>query len=595
MSRKNIMPRCAISKSPAGTLQKQPTYDQWKPQMPQWLKNAETAIEQGLKEEAAEILNSQKIEEIVKQKAGSERHFILYGMAQMLDGLGQYQKAEELYNELLKTHPSAALYNKLASICEKTGRVFESVRYLAAAMQADPDSPAIWCNLGNTLFHVGETQKAIELVRKAAEAQPYDAPRHSNFLYRLHTLPKLDQQELFNEHRKWSLRHAPVHLAKTTHNNIPDPNRKLRIGYISPDFYAHAVGVFFEPLLESHNRTEVEVYGYGNVVSPDGVTEQFKSKFDHYRNILEIDDKNTAAMVEQDRIDILIDLAGHTGDNRLRVLAYNPAPIQATYLGYFETTGMEQIDYFLTDEKISPPQSQQFHTEKLFPVSRCCLCYRPLNTAVPVSPLPVAEKGYITFGMLGNAAKMNPFLVSLWTKILKNNENSRMLLMFKGCQNKEIADRYYQMFEQAGISRDRVDFSGRKNLAEYLTAYQDVDIVLDTFPYNGGTTTCDALWMGVPVISLVGEHHFSRVGLSILSCTGLEFFAASTPDEYVAKACALAAKPDALAKIRASMRARIADSSLCNTKLFAQDIDLAYRKMWHQWCRSRSEAAVLIK
>jgi predicted O-linked N-acetylglucosamine transferase (SPINDLY family) len=163
-----------------------------------------------------------------------------------------------------------------------------------------------------------------------------------------------------------------------------------------------------------------------------------------------------------------------------------------------------------------------------------------------------------------------------------------MLLMFKGCQNKEISDRYCQMFEQAGISRDRVDFSGRKSFAEYLKAYYNVDIVLDTFPYNGGTTTCDALWMGVPVVSLAGEHHFSRVGLSILSCTGLEFFAASTPDEYVAKACALAAKPDALAKIRASMRARMAGSSLCNIKLFAQDIEQAYRKMWQQWCHSQS-------
>ena len=462
------------------------------------------------------------------------------------------------------------------------------MRYLTAAMQKIPNDPAIWCNLGNNLFHIGETQKAMELVRKAVEAQPDNAQLHSNFLFRLHDLPVLDQRELFNEHRKWALKHAPVHLVKTTHENVPDPGRKLRIGYISPDFCAHPVGFFFEPLLESHNRSEVEVYGYGNVAFPDGVTEQFKNKFDHYRNIRGIDDKNTAAMIERDQIDILIDLAGHTGDSRVRVLAFRPAPVQATYLGYFETTGMEQIDYFLTDEKMSTASSQQFHTEKLLSFSQCCLCYRPLNTAIPAAPSPVAEKGYITFGMFGNSTKMNPDIISLWAKILQNNENSRMLLMFKGGQNKEITDRYYRLFEQFGISRDRVDFHGRKSFPEYLQTHKDVDIMLDTFPYNGGTTTCDALWMGVPVISLVGEHHFSRVGLSILSCVGLEFFAASTPDEYVAKACALAAKPDALAKIRTSMRARMASSSLCDVKLFTQNIEQAYRKMWHHWCQSQN-------
>jgi len=292
-------------------------------------------------------------------------------------------------------------------------------------------------------------------------------------------------------------------------------------------------------------------------------------------------------MIETDRIDILVDLAGHTGGNRLPVMAYKPAPIQATYLGYFETTGMEQIDYFLTDELTSPPQSQQFHTEELVFLPGGFLCYKPPDCFFPITPLPAAQNGHITFGIFGNNCKINSSIISLWARILDSNENSRLLLMFRGGQDRQFREHYFRKFEQFGIPRHRVDILDRKPLLEYFKEYSKVDIVLDTYPYNGGTTTCDAMWMGVPVVSLCGEHHMSRVGLSILSNVGLEFFAASTPDEYVSKTIALAAKPKALMKIRASMRARMAVSPLCNRDKFAANIEQAYRKMWYKWCKSK--------
>jgi len=555
-------------------------------EQPGWLKEAASLVSQGKPENAAQILTEESLEKHIRTASRIEKEFIRFSAAGLLYQIGQPQRAEELYKEILKTQPVSAVYNELSRICEKRGHLNRSVRYLSLAMQKDPNSPGIWCNLGNNLIHLGQAQKGIEFVRKAVEKMPKNSRVHSNLLFRLHHLSNIDREELFNEHKKWGQIHAPMSMAKTNHDNIPDPNRKLRIGYISPDFCAHPVGMFFAPLLESHHRAEVEVYGYGDIELPDKVTEELKNKFDHYRNIRGIDDKNAAAMIEQDQIDILVDLAGHTGGSRLRVLAYKPAPIQATYLGYFDTTGMEQVDYFLTDEKMSPVSSQRFHIEKLFFLPGSCLCYKPLSTS-PVGSLPACEKGYTTFGMFGNASKINPYIVSLWTSVLKNNENSRMLLMFKGGDDKEITEHYYSLFEKFGIPRNRVDFHGRKMFFDYLKMYGEVDIILDTYPYNGGTTTCDALWMGVPVISLVGQHHFSRVGLSILNSVGLEFFATSTPDEYASKASALAAKPEALAKIRCSTRNRMAASTLCDKNLFARNIEQAYKDMWRHWCQSR--------
>lgn len=576
----------ALSSKAKTDVLKELSFEQWKPQMPQWLKDAENFTETGRHQEAIDILSPQRTEKVLKEVSGPGKIFVIYAMARILFRLGKPKDAKALYEEILKTHPNSAVYNELAHISEKTGDLKNSAHYLTLAMQKDPDDPSLWCNLGNNLIHLGQTQKGIDLVRKAVEKMPGNIKVHSNYLFRLHNLPNLDPQEMFDEHKKWAQVHAPAKFARVDHNNVPDHQRRLRIGYISPDFCAHPVAMFFDPILEAHDRQNVELYGYGDIEVPDRVTEQFRKMFDQYRNIRDIDDKSVADLIEQDRIDILVDLAGHTGGSRLRVLAYKPAPVQAAYLGYFDTTGMEQVDYFITDEKMSPPQSQQFHTEKFALQPDTCLCYKPLTSA-PVVESPIIKNGYVTFGMLGNGTKVNPFIVSLWASVMKQCQDSRMLLMFKGGDDEEIAEHYKGLFEKFGISRDRLIFYGRKTLFNYMDMYGQVDIVLDTYPYNGGTTTCDALWMGVPVVSLIGRHHFSRVGLSILSAVGLEFFAASTPDEFVAKTITFAAKPQALQKIRNTMRDRMAASPLCNRKLFTENLEKLYRNMWKKWCNSK--------
>jgi len=559
--------------------------------LPEFLVSAAAEVESGRIEQAAELLDDRVVEIVweIFEKDPS-RADMIFELARLLGKVGRDNAAEQCYKRLLAVNPSAAAYNRLGCLCQYTGRMSEAVEYQRNAVQAEPDRPELWANLARVLMETGDMQEGVDLLRKAVEKMPGNPQAGSNLLLRLHQMPELNRQMLFDEHTRWGMIYAPATLAKTVHDNAAEPDRRLRVGYISPDFRRHSVAYFFESLLDGHDRHEVELYGYGSIEFQDQITGRFAEKFDHYRNIRNLGDQAAAELIEQDGIDILVDLAGHVGDNRLLVLARKPAPIQVTYLGYPNTTGLEAIDYRLTDIQADPPQlgAQRFYTEELAFLPDGFLCYRPPDFAPPIAPLPAEEAGYITFGSFNNNCKINPTVIGLWSEILRANENSRLLLKLKGGNEALIRDRYLAAFEKAGLGPDRVDICGWMSPAEHLQSYARMDIALDTYPYNGTTTTCEALWMGVPTISLVGECHASRVGLSLLSRIGLEFFAASTPQEYVAKATALATNLPALAQIRSSMRARIATSGLCHARAFAAQVESAYRQMWQRWCRSRS-------
>jgi len=559
--------------------------------MPEFIIKANAAIESGKITEATGFLNDGAIEAI-QPMAENDRSkaVVIYDLAKALCGIGQFEKAEVWFKKILKWGPNASVYNQLAIVYKSQGHLSKAVEYLRKGIQTDPTYVSLWANLGVDLIQTGQVEEAIAASRKAVEMAPGNAVFHSNLLFNLHYLPDVDFQTLFEEHKRWGQIHAPANKAKIIHDNNPAPDRRLRIGYISPDFREHSVASFFEPILDRHNRKVVEVYGYGNVERPDDVTERLKGKFDNYRNIRGLEDEKAAKLIGADKIDILVDLAGHTGGNRLLVLAYKPAPVQVTYLGYGSTTGMEQIDYRLTDALVDTSDAQQFYSEELALLPEGFFCYRPAYHTSGVSELPANKNGYITFGSFSNNCKINPFIIGLWAKILKNNDKSRLLLKFKAGGDQEVREHYYHQFEQLGIPRDRVEIHGWKRQAEYLELYRNMDIALDTYPYNGTTTTCEAMWMGVPTISLTGKPHISRFGIGILSRAGLEFFAASTPEEYVAKASALAAKPEALAKIRATMRQRMAASILGDAKTFAGGAEDTYRKMWHKWCQSREKS-----
>lgn len=550
------------------------------------LKSVKAAIETGRGSDVSNLLNEQLVEVVQelfeKDNSGKE---LVYELAELFIRAGKESKAEQCYKNILKQSSDIVTLNKLGSLYQHMGRLTEALEYQTKAIEVESHRPELWANLARVLMETGQIRKGIDLLRKAIDHMPDNAQAHSNLLFRLHQLPELDPQMLFEEHKKWAEKYAPINLAKHTHSNNTDPDRKLRIGYISPDFRIHPVAFFFETLLDGHNRDVVEIYGYGNVACPDNVTARFESKFDKYRNIYGVDDEKVVNLLEEDRIDILVDLAGHTSDNRLAVMAYKPAPVQVTYLGYSDTTGMEAIDYRMTDSITNPPQSQAYYSEQLFCLPDVFSCYRPPDFAPPLSPLPALRKGYITFASFNNSCKIHQPIIELWTRILNANKGSRLMMRFKGGDDEGVREYWLNRFEQSGVQRDRIEIGGWKNLAEHLDLYSEVDIALDTYPFNGHTNTCEALWMGVPTISLVGQCHVSRFGLSMLSCVGLEFFAASSGDEYVNKAIALAQNPESLSTLRRTMRGRVAASGLCYSKGFACNVESAYRQMWHRWCR----------
>ena len=508
----------------------------------------------------------------------------------MFGRIGQLSKAEEWYKRILEQQPCAAVFYELGYICKRTNRLLQAVQYRRKAVEADPDNIQFRTTLAVDLIQAGQTQEGIDLLRKMVEVEPGNADIHSKLLFHLHYLPEQNPQMLLEEHKRWGQIHAPMSMAKQSHDNIPDPDRRLRVGYISADFRMHSVAYNFEAFLSGCNQQAVEVYGYGNVASPDKMTEHLKQKFDHYRDIYNLGDKEVAHLIEQDRIDILVVIGGHTGDNRLLVMAYKPAPVQVDYGGP-STSGMEQIDYRLTDSLLNAPESEKFHTEELVYLPGGLLCYTPPQTSPAVASLPARRNGHITFGSFNNNLKINSRIMELWARILKANNSSHFLMKFRGGYDQGVRDYYFGQFEQLGIRRERVQIHGWKSSAEHLQLYNQVDIALDTYPYNGWITTLEGFWMGVPAVSLVDKDQFiSGAGLSIFSRIGLEFFAASTPEEYVAKATALAQKPDALAKIRASMRQRMLGSTLCDAKAYTANIEAAYREMWHRWCRSHGTA-----
>ncbi len=555
-----------------------------KKDLPPVLVQANKAAGDGQVTEAIELLNEQAVEEIEQIiNDDASRTDIMFMLAAVFYKTRQMEKAERWYKEVLQKEPHALVCFELGNICRDGGRLFEAIGYQRRAIELCPDSPELWTTLAEYLIRTGQGQEGIELLQKAISATS-DKVNNSKFLWHLHHLADFDQQNIFDEHKKWASIHVPKRLARTSHANVPEHDRKLHIGYVSPDFCGHSVAYFFEAILDGHNHDEVEIYGYGNVCFPDQFTERFKPKFDYYRNIYSLSDERVVELIEEDEIDILVDLAGHTGGNRLPVFAYKPAPVQVTYLGYPDTTGMEQIDYRLTDHEADPAALQKFYTEKLFFLPEGFLCYKPLGYAPPVNALPAIGNGYVTFGSFNNNCKIHSEMIGLWCQVLAACENSRLLLKFQAGSDKAVAKHYLQQFEHFGISPERVKIHGWKNPVEHLQLYNEVDLCLDTYPYNGTTTTCEALWMGVPTVSLVGGPHASRVGLSILSRIGLEIFAASSPDEFVAKAVSFANQLENLTAIRPALRSMMFNSPLCNAKTFTANLEKAYREMWHEWC-----------
>jgi predicted O-linked N-acetylglucosamine transferase (SPINDLY family) len=477
-------------------------------------------------------------------------------------------------------------YLNLGNALQKAGQLAHAIATYRRALVLEPNNPELYNNLGLTLKDQGKLSEAIAAYRQALALEPEHARAHSNLLFSSHYQSQIDPAELFSEHQRWAQTHAmPLADDIQPHGNDPG-HRRLRIGYVSPDFRVHSVAYFFEPLLNAHDRTAFEIICYANVRQPDAVTERLQGLADKWHNIVHMADDRVADLVREDGVDILVDLAGHTAHNRMLVFARKPAPVQVTYLGYPNTTGLATMDYRLTDAWADPPgQTEKFHVEELLRLPGGFLCYQPPQESPKVTELPARAAGYVTFGSFNNSTKITSVVVDVWSKILRPLPDARLIM--KSYQLGDAWTRQYfvELFEQGGVSPERLELLGpTESIADHLRTYNRVDIGLDPFPYNGTTTTCDVLWMGVPVIVLAGNTHASRVGTSLLSNAGCPQFIAQTVESYVELAVRLAKDRERLHKLRSELRAKMEHSPLTDARRFARNVETAYRTMWERWC-----------
>ncbi len=483
----------------------------------------------------------------------------------------------------------APAHNVMALVLLETGKLEEAAEHCRAAIAGDPSFAEVHNTLATVLKDQGRLDEAVAHYREALALEPSFARAHSNLLFTLNYLDRLDGPALLAEHMNWAEQHvAGVVGPLRAHRNDPDPGRRLRVGYLSPDFYQHSVAFFIEPILATHDRRQVEVYGYASVMRRDALTARLRGLVDHWRDITPFTDAQVAEFIRQDGIDILVDLAGHTAGNRLLVFARRPAPVQVTYLGYLNTTGMEAMDYRLTDAWCDPVGvSDNLHTETLVRLPSGLLCFSTPPDSPAVGEPPALSAGCVTFGCFNNSAKITPEVIALWSEILRSVPGSRLLL-----KSKQFADigtqRYYRDgFQRNGIEPARVDMAGNSTWRDYLESYHRIDIALDPFPYAGGTVTCHALWMGVPVITLAGRMGFARTGVSILSAIGLPELVADSREVYRTKAVELAGDWDRLQQLRAGLRPRMQKSMLMDHERCVTSLEERYRWMWHRWCEGR--------
>lgn len=473
----------------------------------------------------------------------------------------------------------AEAHHLLAHVLSDLGRLDESLAACKQALAIRPAYAEVFALLGHVLKDVGRIDDAIAASRMAIALRPADAAAHSNLLLTLHFHPGSTPASLAAEHREWKRRHAASIPHVTSHANDRDPDRRLRVAYVSPDFRRHPIGRFLLPLLAHHDRERVEVICYDNAPRADDVTARLRAHADAWRPITALDDDAAARLIRDDRVDVLVDLTMHAARNRLLVFARRPAPVQATWLAYCSTTGLDAIDYRLSDPYFDPPGTQ--YAEHTIRLPRTYWCYPAPDEAGDVGPPPALAAGHVTFGCLNGFAKVSDPALAMWARVLRKMPGSRLLLH---APEGGARRRVLSIFDRAGVTSDRVAFVARMSTVDYFARYGEIDVALDPFPYAGGTTTCDALWMGVPVVTLAGATGVGRAGVSVLTNVGLPELIATSEDEYVRIAATLASDLPRLTSLRASMRSRMGNSPLMDAVAFARDIELAFRQMWRAWC-----------
>jgi predicted O-linked N-acetylglucosamine transferase (SPINDLY family) len=499
------------------------------------------------------------------------------------------------YRRALDLEPDfAEANNNLGNALKEQGYPDDAVACLRRALELKPGYAKAHNNLGNAFADEGKPDEAVACHRRALELKPDYAAAHSDLLFTLQYCAGVTRAALLEAHAEYDRQHAaPLGIAIAPHENARDPCRRLRLGFVSPDLGLHPVGFFLARVLENLSQEQNETICYSNRVVKDDLTHRLQSAATQGRDVFGMSDERLAKQIRADRIDILFDLAGHTANNRLLTFARKPAPIQITWIGYEGTTGLAAMDYLLADRHVVPEGTEQYYREHVLRMPDGYLCYDPPAAAPPVGPPPSLAKGYATFGSFNNLAKITPDVVAVWAKLLHRAPTARLVLKYRGLGDPTVKQRYLDLFAAHDIGPQRLDLLPWTSYAEYLEAYQEVDVALDPFPFSGSATTCDALWMGVPVVTCPGETFASRHSLSHLSNVGLTETIAHDLDEYVELAVTLAADPPRLAGLRAGLRQRMAASPLCDGKRFATHLESILRAVWQQWIGSPSDSRPL--
>ncbi len=508
----------------------------------------------------------------------------------VLKDQGKLEEAVTSYQQALRLQPDhAGAHNNLGTALKDQGKLEEAITSFQQALRLQPDFAEAYNNLGNALKDQGKLDEAITSYQQALRLQPDLAGAHSNLVFILSYHPDYDSVALYRETRRWNDQQAEqLARFRQPHANTVAPERRLRIGYVSPDFHNHPVAYSLMPLLSNHDHRQVEIFCYAEVIRPDDMTERLRACADVWRTTAGLTDEQMADMVRQDRIDILVDLALHSANNRLLVFARKPAPVQVSWMGYPGSTGLSTIDYRLTDPYLDPPGAKDSgSSEQALRLPDTFWCYDPQGDQPLVNDLPALTSGFITFGCLNNFSKVNDGVLLLWAKVLGAVPQARLLLL---APRGQARDHVLGILRQQGIDEPRVEFADRQPRQQYLRNYNRIDLGLDLLPYNGHTTSLDAFWMGVPTITLIGKTVVGRAGWSQLCNLDLRELAARTPEEYVALAVQLAGDLPRLQEMRATLRGRMRASPLMDASRFAHHMEQAYRQMWRTWCQQSEEA-----
>ena len=520
--------------------------------------------------------------------AGAATVDVTTNFGDILRRLGRLEEAETVFKHAVELDPEyCRAWYGLAETMRSLDRLAEAIDAWRKVIALSPDFAAeAHFSLASTLASLGQPEEAVANFRRAIELAPGSARIHSNLLMAMHYTPGIDRRQMRDEHRLWASRHTPSGVSPAP-LRAPDPERRLRIGFVSDDFRFHAVAHFFLSALEARQRDQWEAVLYSSLAKPDRYTQAFINTADIWRDVRKLDDESLDQRIRDDGIDILVDLDGHSKGNRLLTFARRPAPIQATWLDYVDTTGLDAMDYIIADRFLVPPEDDRYYCERVIRLADDCICYRPPDHAPEVQNSPAAERGYVTFGCFNTTHKITPETIAAWGIVLRRVANARLVLNSPQFGNEFIRARYLSLLGQAGVSAERCQFLHGGQHHIFLSHYREIDISLDTFPYSGGLNTCESLWMGVPVIAFAGERQCGRLAVSHLNNAGFAEFAATDINGYIDKAVVLAGDIPALGEIRSSLRPRMAKSPLTDAPRFAANFTRALRGIWRRACESR--------